>query len=61
MDESVNSFAQDFQSLFQKAYPTTARCSREAEEMEQSVLANQFTAGLLSELKVKAPGNEGII
>ena len=57
--ESVDNFAQDLRRLFQKAYPTTARGSQEAEEMGQSVLANQFVAGLLSELEVKVAGTEG--
>ena len=57
--ESVDNFAQDMRRLFQKAYPTTARGSQEAKEMGQSVLANQFVAGLLSELKVKVAGTEG--
>ena len=44
---------------FYKAYPTVQRGTREAEEMGQLVLANQFVAGLLPELKTKVAGSEG--
>jgi len=42
--------------LFSKAY---YNLSGEAEAMEQSVLANQFVAGLCPELKAKVVGTEG--
>ena len=37
----------------------TTRGSKETDEMGQSVLANQFAAGLLPELKAKVAGSEG--
>ena len=57
--ESVDSFAQDLRGLYHKAYPSTSRGSKETEEMGQTVLANQFAAGLLPELKAKVAGSEG--
>ena len=52
-------YTQDLQNLFQKAYPKARQCSKEAEEMGKSILAHQFTAGLLPDLKVKVAGAEG--
>ena len=57
--ESVDGFAQDLQHLYHKAYPATSCGSKETEEMGQTVLANQFAAGLLPELKAKVAGSEG--
>ena len=57
--EDVDTYAQDLRNLFQKAYPKARQGSKEAEEMAKSVLAHQFAAGLLPELKVKVAGAEG--
>ena len=55
-DETVDNFAQDLKKLFHKAYP----CSTHArQEMGQTVLLNQFVAGLVPELKNKVTGLEG--
>ena len=51
--EDVDTYAQDLRNLFQKAYPKVRQGSTEAEEMAKSVLAHQFAADLLPELKVK--------
>ena len=45
--------------LFRKAYPNTQRGSPEAESMGKAVLASQFAAGLIPEIKAKVAGNEG--
>ena len=45
--------------LFHKAYPNTQRGSPEAESMGKAVLASQFSAGLIPEIKAKVAGNEG--
>ena len=55
--EDVDTYAQDLRNLFQKAYARQG--SGEAEEMGRSVLAHQFAAGLLPDLKVKVAGVEG--
>ena len=57
--ETVDAYAQDLRQRFYKAYPTVQQGTREAEEMGQLVLANQFVAGLLPELKTKVAGSEG--
>ena len=57
--ETVDAYAQDLRQQFHKAYPTVQRATREAEEMGQVVLANQFAAGLLPELKRKVTGTKG--
>ena len=57
--ETVDSYAQELRQLFYRAYPTVQRGTREAEDMGQLVLANQFVAGLLPELKTKVAGTEG--
>ena len=57
--KTVDSYAQDLRQLFHKAYPTVQSGTREAEAMGQVVLANQFAAGLLPELKRKIAGTEG--
>ena len=54
--ESVDEFAQDLKKL---AYAGVNRGGPEAEKMGQSVLANQFIAGLRSDLKSKVVGVEG--
>ena len=57
--ETVDAYAQDLRQRFYKAYPTVQQGTREAAEMGQLVLANQFVAGLLPELKTKVAGSEG--
>ena len=57
--ESVDEFAQDLKKLFARAYAGVNRGGPEAEKMGQSVLANQFIAGLCSDLKSKVVGVEG--
>ena len=57
--ESVDDFSQDLRKLFAHAYPKVEQGSREAEAMGKSVLANQFVAGLRSEIKGKVVGMEG--
>ena len=50
--ETVDEYAEALKKLFVKAYSSLARGGQEVETMGQSVLANQFVAGLRSELKV---------
>ena len=57
--ETVDEYAEALKKLFVKAYSSLARGGQEAETMGQSVLANQFVAGLRSELKVEVVGSEG--
>jgi len=54
----VDKYAEALRMLFSKAY---YNLSGEAETMGQSVLANQFVAGLCPELKAKVVGTEGNI
>lgn len=54
--ETVDEYAQ---VLYKKAYSTVLRGGAEAESMGQTVLANQFVAGLRSDLKTKVVGTEG--
>ena len=51
--ETVDEYAEVLKKLFVKAYSSLSRGGQEAEAMGQSVLANQFVAGLRSELKIK--------
>ena len=57
--ETVDEYAEALKKLFVKAYSNLARGGQEAEIMGQSVLANQFVAGLRPELKAKVVGSEG--
>ena len=57
--EDVDTYAQDLWNLFQKAYPKARQGSKEAEEIGKAVLAHQFAAGLLPDLKVKVAGADG--
>ena len=57
--ESVDEYAQELRKLFAKAYSSIARGGPEAESLGQSVLANQFIAGLRADLKAKVVGTEG--
>ena len=51
--ESVDAYAQDLRRLFHLAYPRAQQGSQEAEDMGRSVLASQFVAGLLPDIKLK--------
>ena len=57
--ETVDEYAEALKKLFVKAYSNLARGGQEAESMGQSVLANQFVAGLRAQLKAKVVGSEG--
>ena len=57
--ETVDEYAQVLKKLYKKAYSTVLRGGAEAEKMGQTVLANQFVAGLRSDLKTKVVGTEG--
>ena len=57
--ESVENYAQDLNSLYQRAYPHSERGSADAERMGQTVFAYQFVAGLQPEIRFKIAGNEG--
>ena len=57
--ETVDQYAQDLRSLFNKAYPSVQQGTKEAETFRQTVLVNQFVAGLRPEIKSKLVGLEG--
>ena len=57
--ETVEQFAQDLQKLFNQAYARAAREGPEAEKLAQTLLTNQFVAGLRQDLKRKLIGVEG--
>ena len=57
--EKVDVYAQDLRRLFQQAYTTAQLDSEGAATMGGSVLAYQFVAGLVKELKAKLVGAEG--
>ena len=57
--ETVDEYAEALKKLFAKAYSKLARGGQVAESMAQSVLANQFEAGLRPELKSKVVGSDG--
>ena len=57
--ESVDDFAQELRKLFKKAYAGLLRGGPEADAMGQTVLANQFVAGLRGDFKSKVVGMEG--
>ena len=57
--ETVDQYAQELRFLFYKAYPSIQQGTKEAETFGQTVLANQFVAGLLPEIKSKLVGIEG--
>lgn len=54
----MDEYAQGLKKLY-KAYSTVLHCGVEAKRMGQTVLANQFVAGLCSDLKTKVVGTEG--
>ena len=53
--ETVDSYAQDLKTKFNKAYPQANR-GEAAESMGRSILASQFIAGLVPTLKSKVAG-----
>ncbi len=55
----MDSYAQALRTLFHKTYPNAHRGSPEAESVGKAVLASQFSAGLIPEIKAKVAGNEG--
>ena len=59
LTESVDAYAQDLCRLFHLAYPKAQQGSQETENMRRSVLAYQFVAGLLPEIKLKLAGTDG--
>ena len=48
--ETVDQYAQDLHSLFNKIYPTVQQGTRESETLGQTVLVNQFVPGPLPEI-----------
>ena len=59
--ESADDFAEELKRLFAKAYDGRSRGTPEAESMGETILANQFVAGLLPGLKSKLVGSEGTL
>ena len=57
--ESVEQFVQDLRKLFNCAYAKATREGPQAERMGQTLLANQFVAGLRPDLKRKLIGVDG--
>ena len=57
--ETVDQFAQELRKLYNLAYAGAASEGPHAERMGQTLLANQFVAGLRAELKRKLIGVEG--
>ena len=59
ISESVDYYAQELRTLFHRAYPSVYQGTKEADTLGQTVLVNQFVAGLLPEIKSKIVGCEG--
>ena len=59
MTETVDQYTQQLRCLFNKAYPSIQQGTKEAEIFGQTVLVNQFVAGLLPAIKSKLVGIEG--
>ena len=57
--ETVDDFAQELGKLYAKAYAAVTRGTPEAEQVGQTVLANQFVTGLRPEQQTKGVGMEG--
>lgn len=57
--ESVDEFVEDLKRLFSKAYAEKSYVTPEAESMGETILANQFVAGLQPCLKARLMGTEG--
>ena len=54
--ETVNTFSQELQKLYNLAYAGAASDGPHAERMGQNLLANQFITGLRADLKQKLIG-----
>ena len=59
VQEKVDEYAQDLSRLYQKAYPRALQGTGETETMGKTVLAYQFVAGLLPNIRAKIAGTEG--
>ena len=59
VSESVDIYAQELRTLFHKTYLSVQQGTREAEALGQTILTNQFVAGLLPDIKSKIVGSEG--
>ena len=59
LTETVDQYVQQLRFLFNKAYPSIQQGTKEAETFGQTVLVNQFVAGLLPAIKSKLVGIEG--
>ena len=57
--ETADEFAQDLKKPFARSYSDVSRGGPEAERLGESLLANQFIAGLRPDLKSKIVGTEG--
>ena len=57
--ESVDTYAQELQRLFQRAYPNAVHGNPDAHEMGQAVLSSQFVSGLTPQIKRKIAYLEG--
>lgn len=55
----MDEYAQDLSRLYQKAYPQALQGTGETETMGKTVLAYQFVAGLLPNIRAKIAGTEG--
>ena len=58
-NERVDDYAQDLNQLYQKAYLQASQEIMDTEHMGKTVLAYQFVAGLLPDIRMKVAGNEG--
>ena len=57
LTETVDQYAQQLRCLFTKAYSSIQQGTKEAETFGQTVLVNQFVAGLLPAIKSKLGRN----
>jgi len=57
--ETVDTYAQELQRLFQRAYPSAVHGNPDAQEMGQAVLSSQFVSGLTPQIKRKIAYLEG--
>ena len=55
----MDTYAQNLRRLFYRAHPRSQQGSRETEEFGRSILAYQFVAGLLPEIRRRLAGQEG--
>ena len=58
--ECIDTYAQELQRLFQRAYPNAVHGNTDAQEMGQAVLSSQFVGGLIPEIKRKIAYFEGM-